>query len=178
VTSPAAPAPEPFFQEGYTYRHPAGQYGNERFLVEHVATAPGDFQDTTTHALVAFGWINAEKTNGTEIHFGPFYLDDYTGWEIDPDTTPRTLSGEVITAENANHVLFHFASGGYPAGSFTTALLDLLGRADPVNAARLARSFPALRRAMFMAQDTRTGIADLRRIAASQTPPKTTVHQQ
>jgi hypothetical protein len=31
---------------------------------------------------------------------------------------------------------------------------------------------------MFMAQDTRTGIADLRRIAASQTPPKTTVHQQ
>jgi hypothetical protein len=182
MTSPADTPlpvpPAPFFQAGYTYRHAPGTHGNERFLCEYIAIAPPEFQSPLERSPVAWGWINAIKTNSDEIHFGAFHLDDFTTWEVDPDVDPKPLSGETITAQNANHVLWHFNQGGLRPGSFTTALLNLLARADPLNAARLARSFPALRRAMFMAQDTRTGIAELKRIAASEAPPKTTVIQQ
>ncbi|MFF2651495.1 hypothetical protein [Streptomyces sp. NPDC058045] len=47
-----------------------------------------------------------------------------------------------ITDTAANHVLIHTGHGGYPAGSFTTALLRAWEQADYANAARLAAGWP------------------------------------
>ena len=44
--------------------------------------------------------------------------------------------------EAANHVLNFFSQGGYPGGSFTLALLDAMGRADPTNLRRIGLGFP------------------------------------
>lgn len=47
-----------------------------------------------------------------------------------------------ITSDVAAHVLWQEGIGGYPAGSFTTALLHAWWMADPANSARLATAFP------------------------------------
>jgi hypothetical protein len=48
-----------------------------------------------------------------------------------------------IPPDVAAHVLFHYGrDGGYQAGSFTTALLAVMGTADPSNLDRLAAGFP------------------------------------
>lgn len=47
-----------------------------------------------------------------------------------------------IPSEVAAHVLFSEGHGGYPAGSFTTQLLNTWGYADDQNAARLAEGWP------------------------------------
>lgn len=88
TTETAEPAPE-FFRVGHTYRHPPGHVGDERFLVEHIATAPADFHSKLEPGPVAFGWINARRKDGNEVRFGAYNLDDFTGWELDPDTEIR-----------------------------------------------------------------------------------------
>lgn len=70
----------------------------------------------------------------------------------------------VITSQIANHVLWHYTRGGYPAGSFTSGLLDLWGRADDVNSARLASQWPDYAAAIKLVQ-LPDGIARLQRIA-------------
>lgn len=68
----------------------------------------------------------------------------------------------------AAHVLHHFgAPGGYPAGSFTTALIDLMSRADPQNFARLTLGFPEYGHAVRVAQHSVDGIAFLREVLAT-----------
>lgn len=47
-----------------------------------------------------------------------------------------------ITFEVANHVLFQYNAGGFPAGTFTRKLLDLMGSADFQNKAKLGICFP------------------------------------
>lgn len=168
--TPRARAHARFFQVGYTYRHIKGLHGNERFLVEHIAVPPEEFQNSpgepgTGEAPVAFGWINAIKGNGSEIHFGAYYLDDFTSWEVDPDVEPRPPFNERIRPSTAMHVLWHFGAGGYPPGSFTQALMVTFACGDPASAARLTMAFPELGRAMHMAQNTETGVHELQRIA-------------
>jgi hypothetical protein len=54
-----------------------------------------------------------------------------------------SLSSPTIPPDVAAHVLFHYGrDGGYQAGSFTTALLNAMGTADPSNLDRLAAGFP------------------------------------
>lgn len=48
----------------------------------------------------------------------------------------------VISPRVAAHVLWQEGLGGYPAGSFTTALLKAWWMADPANTARLTRTWP------------------------------------
>jgi hypothetical protein len=57
--------------------------------------------------------------------------------QLDADDQPAAIPSEV-----AAHVLFSQGHGGYPAGSFTTRLLDTWAYADDTNAARLAASWP------------------------------------
>lgn len=57
--------------------------------------------------------------------------------------TTNDLLSTVISCDVAAHVLWHADRGGYPAGSFTTKLLDAWGCADPSNAAKLATLYPA-----------------------------------
>lgn len=52
------------------------------------------------------------------------------------------MSTVTIPDEVAAHVLWQEGHGGYPAGSFTTALLKAWSLADSQNAARLAKAFP------------------------------------
>ncbi|MGQ4513627.1 hypothetical protein [Streptomyces sp. DW26H14] len=70
----------------------------------------------------------------------------------------------VITSEIANHVLWHYGQGGHPAGSFTTGLLTLWGRADDTNSARLASQWPDYAAAIELAERA-DGIAELQHIA-------------
>ncbi|MFI5664627.1 hypothetical protein [Streptomyces sp. NPDC051684] len=71
-----------------------------------------------------------------------------------------------ITSTIANHVLFHTGHGGYPAGSFTTALLRAWEQADYANAARLAQGWPAYAAALELVAE-RGGIGRLQSIASS-----------
>ncbi len=77
-------------------------------------------------------------------------------------------SSTVITPATARHVLWHFGEGGHPAGSFTERLLDLICRADPTHAARLALGFPGEVAAVHLAQNNPTGIEQLQAIAQGQ----------
>ena len=58
--------------------------------------------------------------------------------------------------------------GGHPAGSFTTGLIDLIARADPQNQAKLGLGFPGYVHAVYIAQNSETGITELRAIAAQE----------
>jgi hypothetical protein len=71
-----------------------------------------------------------------------------------------------ISRETANHVLYHFGSGGYPADGFTTNLVYLLATAKGPNAVRLAETFPEYAAAMRLASDVGDGADRLRAIAA------------
>jgi hypothetical protein len=68
----------------------------------------------------------------------------------------------------AAHVLHHFgAAEGYPAGSFITALIALMTRADPDNLVRLTFGFPEYGRAVRVAQHGDDGMAYLREVLAT-----------
>lgn len=71
-----------------------------------------------------------------------------------------------ISAETANHVLFHYGRGGYQAGSFTEHLIKTIDMADPDNRDRIALGFPDYVAAVVAIQYDRDGIAHLQRIAA------------
>ena len=51
---------------------------------------------------------------------------------------------DLITQEDANHVLYEFGEGGYSAGNFTTKLLDAALVADQDNLRKLSQGFPGL----------------------------------
>lgn len=74
------------------------------------------------------------------------------------------MSEITIPSEVANHVLWHENRGGYPAGSFTTKLLDAWPFADDANAARLDSVFPKYA-AAFRVLNQRDGLELLRAIA-------------
>ncbi|MFJ8583679.1 hypothetical protein ACIRD2_03325 [Streptomyces sp. NPDC093595] len=74
-------------------------------------------------------------------------------------------SSPVITAETANHVLFHFGCGGYQAGSFTTHLLSAFATADEQHFHRLAAAFPEYAAAVAAIQYDPHGVINLRAIA-------------
>lgn len=79
--------------------------------------------------------------------------------------SPAGEQPSVITPDAAAHVLWQENRGGYPAGSFTTALLTAWWLADDINSVRLADAFPAYGAAIDLLR-TRGGIARLRAIAA------------
>ena len=56
----------------------------------------------------------------------------------------QAIATEHTTAAEASHVLWHFdqRAGAMEPGSFTRSLLETIGRADPINRARLAAGFP------------------------------------
>lgn len=71
----------------------------------------------------------------------------------------------LISPEEASHVLWHFRAGDREHGSFFTALVDAIAKADPANRLRLAAAFPGECAAMDVAQNTENGLDLLRRIA-------------
>lgn len=75
----------------------------------------------------------------------------------------------VISAETANHVLWHFGRGGYRPGDFTVHLMLAWNHADPPNQKRLAAGFPELCAAMNLANYTEDGVMRLRAIANGET---------
>lgn len=83
-----------------------------------------------------------------------------------PITTGTGTGTAAIPAETAQHVLWQFGHGGYPAGTFTQHLLSAMAAADPTNFARLAGAFPEIGAAVDLAQNHRDGIAQLQHIAA------------
>ncbi|MEV5261784.1 hypothetical protein AB0L02_27560 [Streptomyces anulatus] len=74
------------------------------------------------------------------------------------------MSNITIPAEVAAHVLWSERQGGYPAGSFTTRLLELWGFADFTNAARLSDAWPEYGAALDLLR-TPSGVERLREIA-------------
>ncbi|MEV5414764.1 hypothetical protein [Streptomyces albogriseolus] len=76
-------------------------------------------------------------------------------------------SSPSIPADVAAHVLWSEGLGGYPAGSFTTKLLDAWASADNANAARLAVGWPEYAAAFALMQQP-GGVAQLRSIASRQ----------
>jgi hypothetical protein len=76
------------------------------------------------------------------------------------------MSEITIPSEVANHVLWHENRGGYPAGSFTTKLLDAWSFADDANASRLAAEWPEYAAAFrLMGQSNGKGVGTLESIA-------------
>lgn len=74
-----------------------------------------------------------------------------------------------IPPDVAAHVLFHYGrDGGYQAGSFTTALLNAMGTADPANLDKLAAGFPEYVAAVTAIQYDPDGVAHLQAIARGQ----------
>jgi predicted dienelactone hydrolase len=74
-------------------------------------------------------------------------------------------SSPTISAETANHVLFHFGRGGYQAGSFTTHLLSAFAAADQQNFHHLAEAFPEYGAAVAAIQYDPNGVTNLQTIA-------------
>ena len=90
----------------------------------------------------------------------------------DYDPFPASAE-EVISPQEARHVLFQFgATGGYEGGSFTSNLLNTIGVADTSNRARLSRGFPGYVAAVNLAQGDVKGIEKLQAIAVGQLDPK------
>lgn len=59
------------------------------------------------------------------------------------------IADDTRSIEAAQHVLGYYNAPGFPrAGSFTNGLIELIGRADPSNRARLLASFPEYRVAL------------------------------
>lgn len=76
-----------------------------------------------------------------------------------------STSSPTITPDVAAHVLFHYGrDGGYQAGSFTTALLNAMGTADPANLDRLAAGFPEYVAAVTAIHYDPDGVERLQRI--------------
>lgn len=63
-----------------------------------------------------------------------------------------------LTREVCAHVLNHFTGQGYRAGSFISALIDLLTKADPENFGRLALVYPGYAEAVRLAQQNHQGV--------------------
>lgn len=79
-------------------------------------------------------------------------------------------SSPTIPADVAAHVLFHYGrDGGYQAGSFTTALLNAMGTADPGNLDKLAAGFPEYVAAVTAIHYDPNGVERLQRIVRSET---------
>jgi hypothetical protein len=81
---------------------------------------------------------------------------------IDFDTA---TAGAFIDQATAQHVLWHFGSGGYEPGSFTKHLMLAITTADPANQTRLSLGFPGYVAAVQLAQNSETGIVTLTAIA-------------
>ncbi|MFH9215428.1 hypothetical protein [Streptomyces globisporus] len=79
------------------------------------------------------------------------------------DPTTSTVS---IPREVAAHVLWSERQGGYPAGSFTTKLLELWAFADYSNAARLEAAWPEYGAALRMLGEP-GGVEKLRAVAGA-----------
>jgi hypothetical protein len=78
------------------------------------------------------------------------------------------LSIEDISQDDARHVLFYFNKDhGWQPGSFTQKLLELLSIADGFNYAKLAKAFPGLVAAHYLAENERNGIEILQGISMS-----------
>jgi hypothetical protein len=69
-----------------------------------------------------------------------------------------------ITEEEAAHVLAHYGEGGFRAGSFTMALIELMIRADVRNLGLLSIPYPGYGEAVRTSKRI-GGIHDLRKIA-------------
>lgn len=78
-----------------------------------------------------------------------------------------TLSAEHVTPEIAAHVLHWFNGSGYPAGSFITALIDAMCKADPSNVAKLGQAYPGYARAVTLAKMDPEGMDKLAAILAA-----------
>jgi hypothetical protein len=78
-----------------------------------------------------------------------------------------STSSPTIPADVAAHVLFHYGrEGGYQAGSFTTALLNAMGTADPGNLDKLAAGFPEYVAAVTAIHYDPAGVEHLQDLAA------------
>lgn len=61
------------------------------------------------------------------------------------------MIGQRVDVDVANQVLNQFGQGGYPGGSFVTALLDAWRKADPTNQSLLGRAYPGFATAIDLA---------------------------
>ena len=76
------------------------------------------------------------------------------------------MIGQTLDATVAAQVLNHIGRGGYPAGSFVSALLVAWSRADPTNQVLLSRAYPGIGEAMRLTNEP-GGIEKLQEVAAS-----------
>lgn len=72
---------------------------------------------------------------------------------------------EIITAEDAHHVLWYYGRSARKPGSFTYSLITAINRADSSNEQRLARGFPGLVAAMIIVKRRSDGLDILDKIA-------------
>jgi hypothetical protein len=82
-----------------------------------------------------------------------------------------------ISKADAQHVLFFFGNGGVQPGSFTTALLEAMARADSANFTELALAFPGICAAWRLATKSDDGVEVLREIANEKLATVTAIHQ-
>lgn len=68
------------------------------------------------------------------------------------------MTTTIITKDVAAHVLSHYNHGGHEGGSFTTALIALIAKADLLNRAKLEQAFPDYVAAVELAANTPGGI--------------------
>ncbi|MDT0409911.1 MULTISPECIES: hypothetical protein [Streptomyces] len=139
--------PTAFFQPGTTYLR-------GRWSFQCLAAVPNPFNGE----IRAVGFLYRTDEPASPIALDP---DDWaTGrWEPQPNRIP---------AETAAHVLWHEHrdANGYPAGSFTAALLALWDQADDTNSRRLAIGWPDYAAARALAATT-DGLHHLRDIATT-----------
>lgn len=64
--------------------------------------------------------------------------------EVLPALRDRVRAGLPVPVQEMNWVLFWHGSGGYPAGSFSQALIKAIALADLTNQARIGLGFPDL----------------------------------
>lgn len=74
---------------------------------------------------------------------------------------------DTITSAVANHVLYAYGRGGYPPGSFVSALLAAFDKADTGNFAKLSAAFPEYGYAIHLAAREADGIDKLRALAGA-----------
>lgn len=72
---------------------------------------------------------------------------------------------QLITVQDAQHVLHHFTGHGPVPGSFSAKLIEAYSAADPGNKARLATAFPSMAAAFNLASNQMDGIEQLASIA-------------
>lgn len=127
-----------------------------RWLLRHPLTGrslPGEQEARGALALLA----NAAHKHIMAGLTGPTVV------ELWPNAHQQEIAPKV-----AHHVLWHYgASGGREPGSFISALMEAIARADPINRRHLSTAFPSYVAACELAESRPNGIDTLAELAAA-----------